>query len=61
MKPDVRDRADDALRPLTDLRMAIVQSGMYFDKMIIRIGINSDLTLLVIVTDNPVRATIDVA
>ena len=51
-------RVETALKPLSCLRMSLVQCDMSFDKMVIKIEMTNNLALFVILADNPVRAVI---
>ena len=55
-----REKIDAILRPLGCLRMAIVNCKMCFGQMDIMIPLDNCVALLVVITDNPVRATVQV-
>ena len=59
MDPDTQTAVEGALRPLNCLRMAVVKCEMEFDQMDIAVALNNDIVLLVVITNNPVRATIE--
>lgn len=58
MDAEERETIDAILCPLGCLRMAIVSCEMCFGQMDIMIPLDNYVALLVVITDNPVRATI---
>lgn len=57
--PQERAVAEKILRPLNCLRMAMVNCEMEFDQMDVMIALSQSVGLLVVITDNPVRATVE--
>ena len=58
MSAEQRNRIRSILRSLNCLRMALVSCEVDFGDMDIMIPLDGTVGLLIIITDNPVRATI---